>query len=477
MAEIEPGPDNNYQVGPTLTFSRELWNAVMASVAARLKARELLEATFQALITQGTQAALDLISQNVAPQLESLVEQIHALEDQLDDIIGGGTAPNALQLGGQNPSFYRALENATGTLPVEKVTGVSAMIDAAVTGLINGSPAALDTLKELSDALGGDANFATSMAAALGNRLRFDAAQSLTTEQKARAFSNLGFDPASKLDKSGGKLTGNLAIENGWATIVLDKTAGTGAQLLGRTVEKARWNISLGDNTPETGANAGSNFAISRHADAGDWIDNPISIDRKTGQMALTARPIWGGATPWDNYNFDPSSKAAAVHTHATSQIAGLDAALSDRLSKSNGGLQVIEGTLRLNGFSLQLFRAGVRCHVIETAGDGSLVVYNGDAPYNTIFQLNPSGNIWLPNMGWLDQKFGTKAEAYATINDLRFTSRAWYECPGGPYADRYAIGAVSMIGLAVDNGLVRGFWFQRLQAYRNNTWFEVGAL
>lgn len=170
MADVEPGPSNDYQVSPTLAFSRARWNAVMASIAARLKARELLEATFETLIANGTQAALDLISQNVAPQLEDLIEQINALEEQLEDIIGGGTAPNALQLGGQNPSFYRALENATGILPVAKVSGVDTLIAAAVAALVNGSPAALDTLKELSDALGGDANFAASVAAALGGK-------------------------------------------------------------------------------------------------------------------------------------------------------------------------------------------------------------------------------------------------------------------------------------------------------------------
>ncbi len=190
MADVEPGPGNNYQVGPTLTFSRARWNAVMASIAARLKARELLEATFETLIANGTQAALDLISQNVAPQLEDLIEQINALEEQLEDIIGGGTAPNALQLGGQNPSYYLALANATGTLPVEKVTGVSTLIDAAVASLVNGSPAALDTLKELSDALGGDANFASSVAAALGGKLA-KASNLSDLGNKDQALSNL----------------------------------------------------------------------------------------------------------------------------------------------------------------------------------------------------------------------------------------------------------------------------------------------
>ncbi|MGO4287514.1 hypothetical protein AB4Y99_25415, partial [Bosea sp. TAB14] len=154
------------------------------------------------LITQGVQAALDMISQNVAPQLAALTTQMNDLEDALEDLIGGGVAPNSLQLGGRNPDYYLALANATGTLPVTQVSGVDALVAAAVAGLVNSAPTTLDTLKELSDAIGGDANFATHMAEALGFRLRVDADQSLTAEQKARAFSNLGFAPSDYYTKT-----------------------------------------------------------------------------------------------------------------------------------------------------------------------------------------------------------------------------------------------------------------------------------
>lgn len=46
----------------------------------------------------------------------------------------------------------------------------TAFVQAAVTRLINSSPAALDTLKELADALGNDANFATTMTNALAGK-------------------------------------------------------------------------------------------------------------------------------------------------------------------------------------------------------------------------------------------------------------------------------------------------------------------
>lgn len=62
--------------------------------------------------------------------------------------------------------------------------------------LTNGAAAALDTLNELAAALGNDPSFAATIATELGNRLRFDAAQVLTTPQKLQACTNLGIgDP------------------------------------------------------------------------------------------------------------------------------------------------------------------------------------------------------------------------------------------------------------------------------------------
>lgn len=58
--------------------------------------------------------------------------------------------------------------------------------------ILDGAGEALDTLKELADALGNDPNFATTIATQLGQRVRFDAAQVLTAPQKVFACTNIG---------------------------------------------------------------------------------------------------------------------------------------------------------------------------------------------------------------------------------------------------------------------------------------------
>lgn len=65
-------------------------------------------------------------------------------------------------------------------------------VNALKTTLTAGAGAALDTFKELADALGNDPNFATTIATGLGNRLRFDDAQTLTIIQQKQAWANLG---------------------------------------------------------------------------------------------------------------------------------------------------------------------------------------------------------------------------------------------------------------------------------------------
>ena len=65
--------------------------------------------------------------------------------------------------------------------------------------LVNGAGAALDTLNELAAALGNDPNFAATIAAEVANRVRYDAAQTLTAPQMARARANIGAQSAADI--------------------------------------------------------------------------------------------------------------------------------------------------------------------------------------------------------------------------------------------------------------------------------------
>lgn len=78
--------------------------------------------------------------------------------------------------------LYLVSDNTDQRLVLKKINGAFVLVDldspasrdaaisAAVNALLNGAPGALDTLKELADALGDDANFAASVTTALNNR-------------------------------------------------------------------------------------------------------------------------------------------------------------------------------------------------------------------------------------------------------------------------------------------------------------------
>ena len=79
-------------------------------------------------------------------------------------------------------------------------TKIKESITTAISELVNGSGSALDTLKELANALGNDANFAATLAEQMGKRVRVDESQMFTTAERLTACTNIGIgDPDTNL--------------------------------------------------------------------------------------------------------------------------------------------------------------------------------------------------------------------------------------------------------------------------------------
>lgn len=92
--------------------------------------------------------------------------------------------------------------NTAVTWSADKIfDSIEAAKTAVKDDLVNGAGAALDTLNELAAALGNDPSFATTIATEIANRVRFDAAQTLTSPQQTQARANIG--AASAADVSG----------------------------------------------------------------------------------------------------------------------------------------------------------------------------------------------------------------------------------------------------------------------------------
>lgn len=92
--------------------------------------------------------------------------------------------------------------NTAVTWSADKIfDSIEAAKTAVKNDLVGGAGAALDSLNELAAALGNDPSFAATIATEIANRVRFDAAQTLTSPQQAQARANIG--AASAADVSG----------------------------------------------------------------------------------------------------------------------------------------------------------------------------------------------------------------------------------------------------------------------------------
>lgn len=83
----------------------------------------------------------------------------------------------------------------------------TAFVQAAIVAVINGAPGALDTLKELADALGNDGNFATTITNSLATRLTASSNLSDLTNV-ATARTNLGLESMATQNASNVSITG-----------------------------------------------------------------------------------------------------------------------------------------------------------------------------------------------------------------------------------------------------------------------------
>lgn len=95
-----------------------------------------------------------------------------------------------------------------------------------------------------------------------------------------------------KVDTSG-NITGQVVTANNGA--VVTGAAATYRSLSLQTAGSTRWQV-LANNTAESGANVGSNFAIFNYDDSGAIIGTPFSIIRSTSQTKITnlAVPLTG---------------------------------------------------------------------------------------------------------------------------------------------------------------------------------------
>lgn len=136
---------------------------------------------------QGTLSALNTTTKSsLVAAINELLTLIGSAGAAIDDLAGNG--------------------NTGVTWSADKIfDSIEAAKTAVKNDLVAGAAAALDTLNELAAALNNDPSFAATIAAEVANRVRYDAAQTLTSPQQAQARTNIAAAAASDVS---GLITG-----------------------------------------------------------------------------------------------------------------------------------------------------------------------------------------------------------------------------------------------------------------------------
>jgi hypothetical protein len=177
---------NRFKVG-IASNETSRWNVLPYLNVIPSELTELAQDAVEAAITAGT--GITKTYNDNANTITLAVDNTIANKTYVDTAVSGLSSTSAttyipLSLLG-NADGVAELD-ADGYVPTSQLTNtlndITDYIDGAVAGIVNSAPATLNTLKELSDALGADANFASTTATALGTKITASSTDTLSNK-------------------------------------------------------------------------------------------------------------------------------------------------------------------------------------------------------------------------------------------------------------------------------------------------------
>jgi hypothetical protein len=141
--------------------------------------------------------------------------------------------------------------------------------------------------------------------------------------------------------RSGDTMTGPLRIfEPGPSSdLILDSSSGLGTSnnITGQTLGVARWTLAIGNHIDETGGNAGSDFELSRHDDAGGYLDSPLYIERARGYTTISCLTV--GPESTNGFLTLNKSTGSSTLRGASLGVGRWDVYLGDNTQKTGGNV------------------------------------------------------------------------------------------------------------------------------------------
>ncbi len=196
-----------------------------------------------------------------------------------------------------------------------------------VANLVDSAPSALDTLNELAAALGDDANFSTTTATSLGNRLRIDVNnQGLSSTEKTNALTNLG-------------------INSNYSGVAAQATALETARTIHGVSFDGTADISLSEEIQDTvgsmfSSNTESGITVA-YEDSDGTIDLSVGVDDSSIEVSALNNTL--------NVKASGVTNAMLAGSIANSKLANSSITVSDG---SNTTATALGGTITFSGTS-----------------------------------------------------------------------------------------------------------------------------
>ena len=150
-----------------------------------------------------------LIAEAVTPLATEIADDVQAIRVSLGNLADLDTAATNLTdavnevkaLVGQAGAVIDDVTASASTVysSSKTVSEITSRVTAQIAALVDGAAAAFDTLRELSDALANNTTAASALTTAVANRVRFDAAQTLSVAELAQVRFNLQYGDFSTL--------------------------------------------------------------------------------------------------------------------------------------------------------------------------------------------------------------------------------------------------------------------------------------
>ena len=192
------------------------------------------------------------LSQLTTTQKASLVAAINELKASIQDIAASvGATINDEEI------------TSDQTWSSEKIND---SITAAVNALVNGAPETLDTLKELATAIETNQDAISALQTIAAGHVKYNEAQSLTTEQQQQARSNIGAAAASDLTTLKGSVTTLSGTVSQNTTSIGQNTTSIGT--LGKLTTATKTDLVSAINEVKTTADSGVSAAAAAQSAA-----------------------------------------------------------------------------------------------------------------------------------------------------------------------------------------------------------------